>query len=313
MRKLAVVGLLILLVSAGCLQRKVEVTETTNEPQECLTSNLTLALTCYIPQDWDLLANLSAKFKNESLEWTIWNILKWEEENLRYDDFKNSSIILRPSEFLKIRKGVCTDYTVLTAGILLALNVTPIYVLIIHFSEMPTLHSAVAVEIGNYTFILDQKLPPHDLGSYWESFAYNGKVITFAEVYMLNIPGNVSYVGIWGVDRFRENDYTPTYYDAFKLSKETAKIFRRKTGLFPREELRVTIPPGFSEKKVWVFRFKMLRISYNPIFLQQYATMLAETIIGDSEVSKDLQTYKAFWTYAYWEGDDLVVKLFLAK
>ncbi|AMM53876.1 transglutaminase-like domain-containing protein [Pyrococcus kukulkanii] len=312
MRKLAVIVLLILLISSGCLQRN-KFTETTNEPQECLTSNLTLALTCYIPQDWDLLANLSAKFKNESLEWTIWNILKWEEENLRYDDFKNSSIILRPSEFLKIRKGVCTDYTVLTAGILLALNVTPIYVLVIHFSETPTLHSAVAVEIGDYTFILDQKLPPHDLGSYWESFAYNGKVITFAEVYMLNTPGNVSYMGIWGVDRFRENDYTPTYYDAFKLSKETAKIFRRKTGLFPREELRVTIPPGFSEKKVWVFRFKMLRISYNPIFLQQYATMLAETIIGDSEVSKDLQTYKAFWTYAYWEGDDLVVKLFLAK
>ncbi|AFK22664.1 transglutaminase-like domain-containing protein [Pyrococcus sp. ST04] len=317
MNKILAFIVVIIVLSSGCLGI---ISPPTNSPvtkvvapEECTTSNLTQALECYIKQDWPILLNLSEKFNSSSKAQVIWDLLKWEGEYFEYDNEKKSSIILRPSEFLKRRKGVCTDYTVLTAGILLALNITPVYVLLIHFAETPIMHSAVAVKIDNTTFVLDQRLPPKDLGSYWVEFAKEGKIITEAEVYEVQKPGNVLYTGLLTVPDFRNEDYNPTYFDAYKLSKILVGMFKNKTLLFPREELRISIPPGFKERKVWIFRFNDLKVVYHPTFSKQYAEMILEEILSEEDVKEDVKKHRIFWIYTYWEDQDLVVKLFLGR
>ncbi|AEC52200.1 hypothetical protein PNA2_1285 [Pyrococcus sp. NA2] len=297
MRRLLVLAIALMVLIAGCISR--------HEESSCTpTNDIIQALKCYIPEEIYLLREEASKIPGDNLEWKVWNILKWEDENLNYDETKESDIILKPSEFLMKRKGICTDYAVLTAGLLLASNITPVYLMIFHFAENPTLHAAIALNISGKLFILDQKLPPKRVDSYWFELAKKeGKIITFIEVYKVEL-GNVSKLKILIPTDFRLNK---TDIDPEKFNKMLIYEFRRRTGLLPRRELEIMLPTGFTERKIMVFEFEDFRILYDSVFMQQYVSFIVEYML------RRVNGYKVFWISTSLKGDNLVVKLFLAK
>ena len=132
---------------------------------------------------------LATELKGKDIRESAWNILLWEEDNIEYDYLKanvsppiiyytkdpyygvitnvevvggTSDYYQTPYETIKKGKGVCRDYAILTAGLLLAMNYSLVYVLDINYINKITGHVATAIKIDDQYFILDQHPPVRD-------------------------------------------------------------------------------------------------------------------------------------------------------
>jgi DNA-directed RNA polymerase subunit RPC12/RpoP len=115
------------------------------------------------------IANLANSLRGSSEIETVWNVLKWIDENIQYDDEKastNNPIINSPPETMQTKKGICSDYTLLTASLLLEAGIPDVYIL--HLHGIFEGHVSVAVVINGETYVLDQHIPPIGLAQYQE-------------------------------------------------------------------------------------------------------------------------------------------------
>ncbi|BAA29763.1 transglutaminase-like domain-containing protein [Pyrococcus horikoshii] len=309
MKKVSVIIFIVIMLGIGCLNLNESIKETCPR-----TSNITQAMSCYIPEDFEILKGVAEEIPGGTIEWKIWNILEWEEDHLSYDNNKGSDIILKPSEFIKVGEGVCTDYAVLTAGLLLASNISPVYLMIFHFMEDPTLHAAVAVNISGKLFILDQRLPPKNLDSYLIQFSkLEGKIILFAEMYKVEMKkGRVVVSGRKYLDLSNFGFY-PGNISLDMLENLLLSEFQRRTNLFPRIDLKTVLPQGLKERKVWMIKFENFKLFYDDTFVEQYSNFIADEILKNEKIKSDISRYSAFWISIKLEGDDLIVRLFLGR
>ncbi|MEM0226279.1 MAG: transglutaminase-like domain-containing protein [Thermofilaceae archaeon] len=106
---------------------------------------------------------------------TVWNVLKWLDENINYDYEKAKRSIpyyyYSPPETVKMRKGICVDYSLLTAALLLESGLSEAYIL--DLSSNFTGHVATAVVVNGRTYVLDQKMPPLRYEEYESYFSRN--------------------------------------------------------------------------------------------------------------------------------------------
>lgn len=113
------------------------------------------------------ISHIASRLKGGSLEETVWNVLKWIYENIKYDyekANKTDTYVYSPSETVKFGNGICTDYSLLTAALLLEAGVNEVYILEL-YPSLPIIcgssgHATVAVVINGRTYVLDQVLPP---------------------------------------------------------------------------------------------------------------------------------------------------------
>jgi transglutaminase-like putative cysteine protease len=122
----------------------------------------------------------------------VWNVLEWVDSNIEYDHGKASSSgarVFSPDETVQARRGVCADYALLTASLLLEAGVKEVYVLDIEVRSLGGLmregHVSVAVVISGETYVLDQHLPPLRLENYLEIVALRQYAIIGG--YLLNL------------------------------------------------------------------------------------------------------------------------------
>lgn len=101
------------------------------------------------PKNLSNISDLATKLKGSDIKESSWNILKWEEENIEYDFEKaelpppmirihstgrievvqgEENVFQLPSETISRRKGICGDYALLTASLLLKMDYRPIYI-----------------------------------------------------------------------------------------------------------------------------------------------------------------------------------------
>jgi len=159
--------------------------------------------------------NISSRF----LEYTstldrAWAVLEWIDENIEYNhtkaEYVNQSVELWDSlnesekeRYLNLtmlqaandtafalRSGICTDYAILTAALLLDANVSPVYVLSIDYWNQTIGHATVAIKINGTYFVLDQELPIIPLGNYyWYSIERGMGEIENVTFYRISLDG----------------------------------------------------------------------------------------------------------------------------
>ncbi|MDK2869831.1 MAG: uncharacterized protein PWP39_1066 [Pyrococcus sp.] len=309
--------LLFLVLTSGCIAPS---TPSFTQTPTCLEQekDLNKAIKCYLedPREIKALTNLSKSLKGPNEEWTIWNILKWEEENLKYDDNKPTNYILRPSEFLVKRKGVCTDYTVLTLGLLLTLNYSQVGFMIVHYAESTTLHSTAIANVSGTLFVLDQKLPPLDLGSYIVESGKAGKLITQGELYYVSKSnGSIIIEGptILGANDFIRQDYKIDEQELKSIEIALKTMIAQKSKLSQVYELKYSLPRGFKERRAWILKIPRFRVIYNPIFKEQYLETIIYHILEDEEIKEHIKTARGFYLEVTMEQEDLIIKFYLAK
>ena len=299
------------------------------------------ALSCMLgKEELKVISPLAEKLKANSTVQSVWNILEWEGEWISYDWEKakqpfarvviypngtekvvqgENNTIQTPYETIMKRTGICTDYTVLTDALLLAMNYSPVYAMEINFTTPPN-HAAAAMKINGWFFVLDQHLPPMDLGAYYRYWKDQGKEIPNATFYEISLGGeraSVKSLGVVSGTDFMKQDYTMTSREAKNLAIVMMNLLYEKFGIKADERLQNmengTLPSGYRAGWTWRVRYYNMADYYHPFFRDQYARWFLSGMMKNPEFMGYLQKSKAAWVDVRIEGDDLVVTIYLGS
>ncbi len=261
--------------------------------------------------------HLSRPLKGNTTSDTAWNILKWVDEHIEYNDTKaliSKTELQSPVETVNKGDGICSDYALLTASLLLNLDINPVYILNIKLykdSESGG-HAAVAVELNGDYFILDQHLPVMHIASYYYKNLYNCEEIQRIDIYEVTLSGekvNVSKTeSLYGY-QLRDKLYQVTEMDIEDIEDSTAGIITQnylwysedaslsgctdealQCSLEDNDECSVYLPSEFSEGLFLSFSIPAYR--YNPLLCDKEV----EWYIDSFDV--DMSIYDRFFVQA---------------
>jgi len=265
--------------------------------------------------------HLSLPLKGNTTSDTAWNVLKWVEENIEYNNTKalipeTEFQIQSPVETVNKGDGICSDYALLTASLLLNLDIKPVYVLDIrlYMDNKSGGHAAVAVKMNGDYFILDQHLPVMRIASYYYTNLYNCEEIQRIDFYEVTLSGekvNVSKKeSLYGY-QLRDRLYHVTERDIERIENITAEIIKQKypilsedtrlrgcteealnCSLEDKEECWISLPAGFSDGKFRSFSIPAYR--YSATTCDKEVEMQLSRISS----SVDLSSYDSFYVRA---------------
>lgn len=210
------------------------------------------------------------------------------------------------------RSGVCTDYAILTAVLLLEDNVQPVYIFDINYRDREVGHATVAIRVNGDYFVLDQNLPPIPLGNYYWSSIHSGMgEISDLTVYKVTLEENMEIKienWTWTSKDLKKMAYKFTDEDIELLSNLTKEYFIK---LYPwyKEDTRLKnlaekdleaiktkgnasnefLPPGFTSGMTFWWKS-------SEYFVLYYHPSLAEKLIkywwpGPAFLSEDWTEY----------------------
>jgi len=298
------------------------------------------ALACMLSRgELDVISPLAEELKGEDLAQSAWNVLAWEGEWLSYDWEKakqpfakviihpdgrqevvegQNNTIQTPYETIMKRTGVCTDYTVLTDALLLAMNYSPLYAMAINLTDLG--HAAALVKINGWYFALDQHLPPMDLGAYYRYWERQGNRIINATLYEIT-PGeekaNVKVLGVVAGKEILNQDYTMGDADARNLAVSMMNLLYEGFGLKADESLKTLsdgkLPENYRAGWTWGVTYYNLADYYHPFFHEQYTEWLVSQLLSNQEFVDYVQKSDAVWIEVKIEGEDLAFTIYLGS
>lgn len=260
---------------------------------------------------------LSEELRGKDCVESSWNILDWVEENIEYDSYKamlpSPTIVIRgkevtiqnpervyqtPFETLRLKKGICGDYAILTFALLRNLECTA-YILKVDFEKEEIGHLATIILADQY-YVLDQKLPPMDLGSYYKKWLREGKKITKVHIYdkgLLKASFNSSEI-----NKF---DYKITESDLRFLENKIREVLRQRLNEDPR------IPSGYWEYAKLKITFQNYAELYTPLFSEKIAEKIAKGVMRSVEETN--KKWRVFKLDLMPSSTDLIVEVQLAR
>ncbi|ASJ01980.1 hypothetical protein A3L09_01230 [Thermococcus profundus] len=263
------------------------------------------------PEERGILLNLSRSLKGKNQIESAWKILEWEDKRLTYDYGRAEPQFIPPSEFLSKGKGICGDYSLLTAGLLIAMNYSPVYVLAISFNDSETGHLTAAIRVGGKYLVADQHPPLMDLGTYyrhWAVYTANSSAkplhidrIEVYAVYWKDGRVNVRREGSMGRSEFMREDYNMTEGDARKLVGDlTSEIQRRfpnlkQDPLLLGSEKRDSPPEGYRSVSIFQATFPAYADYYIPEAHKGFVSLILDTLLENEELGRALETSDSFW------------------
>ncbi|CAD5243189.1 transglutaminase-like domain-containing protein [Thermococcus camini] len=209
------------------------------------------------------VSGLAGNFSSGPVLDRAWAVLGWVGENIAYNhtkaEYVNLSVSLWDSlnetaremyanltrvqaindTAYSLRSGICTDYALLTAGLLLEANVSPVYVLSIDYWNQTIGHATVAIEVNNTYFVLDQRLPPIPLGNYYWYLIYSGMgEIENVTVYRVSLDESGEVVvdnWTWSGDEIGNMAYRMTEDDVKLIESLTEEYLLEKYPAYHRD------------------------------------------------------------------------------
>ncbi|ABR54593.1 conserved hypothetical protein [Methanococcus vannielii SB] len=282
--------------------------------------------------------NISNALKGNSIEESIWNIIIFESENIEYDYEKallktptitywvNGKIevndpynntIQTPYETLLKKKGICMDYSLLTASILLNQNYSPIYILNFESKGNPG-HAATAVNLyGNY-YVIDQHPPILELFSYIDykknSENYQIDNITF---YRIELRDEKVHYDV-GFESVADYNISAEKYESIpSLSRNIMTLFEKNYDISSDSNIiyldsTTYLPKGYEKGITLKYFFEVT--SYDAIFHKQYSDWVFWHIKKDSALNGyRISDYNKIWVKSSHDGKKLTITLNLAK
>jgi len=296
------------------------------------------ALEAYLaPEELEKTKSFSYELNGDTIEDTIWNIVLFESENIEYDYVKAdyptpvikywvngeveienpNNTIQTPIETLSLKKGICTDYALLTASVLLNLNYSPVYILTFESEGNPG-HAAAAVNINGKYYIIDQQPPVLELFNYLdykknnENYAIQN--ITF---YKIEIKDEKVYYEV-GFERVQDYDSeSKKYSDIPELSKYLMDNFENNYGLSRDYNIQYLdsmeyLPKSYEKGATLKYFFTFP--GYDTVFNKQYAVWTFNHAVNNiNEENYKISDYNRIWVRSSYDGEKLTVIVNLAK
>ncbi len=291
---------------------------------------------------------LAERLKAKSPNQDVWNVLEWEGKNIRYNWSKarlpatvveywsgsqneqsRVEIVRKgiwyqtPGETVHRGSGICGDYAILTSALLLDMNITP-YPVIVNFTNGAG-HAAVFVKLKGWYFVLDQHLPPMDLGAYYREWKYyrsktfGSRTVENVHVYEVkrgDKEAEVADLGVLKLKQMLSENYNITNSDLYALSYGLMKRFE-SIGLKIDPNLKglkpgAYLPEGYSSGRYWTFTFPHYADYYNPVFYKQYVNYFFSQICRGA-VKIDAESCNRVWINCSVNGTDLVFHVLFAQ
>lgn len=249
---------------------------------------------------------LAKQVDGESYIDKIWNVLGWVDENVEYNYSKaeniQDAVIQTPFETAASGSGICTDYSILIAALLLNLDVNPVYILDISYMNESVGHATAAVKIDGELFVLDQHLPPIHIGAYYHTSLTNGHIISNITIYEIL---KTDVVEVRVVDSYDGKQIKEMYRgvedgDLKAIRNAISEKFRAAKGWFNEDtrlkniaeselECRISgktcpehyLPYGFS--KGVVLTVYEPAYYYHPALVEKFADMVVQELEGVDE------------------------------
>lgn len=261
------------------------------------------------------ISDYALKLKGKDCVESAWNVLKWVEENIEYDKQKASlpkPVILvkgrevevlnperfyqTPIETAKLRRGICGDFAIFTTAALLYNNCSAL-ILHLEFENEEIGHLSSVVLLDQF-YVLDQNLPPLDLGSYYKKWLKEGKKIQ-----------NLSVCEKTGCRKL-ELDNLPDYNFSFEDMELLRKILSERLGKSIFEDQSLDLKK-YRKSMIITVKFPDYADYYTPVFSSKISEMIAEKL--EKEIEKTNEKWNSFKITIQEIGNDIEIKLQLAK
>lgn len=238
------------------------------------------------------IVQLARRLSGATLRETAWNVLKWVEDNVSYDEAKakeKSGVLLSPPEMLNRKSGICGDYALFTAALLLESGFSEIYILLVKVNYHAR-HAAVAVMVDGRAYVLDQKLPPLRYEEYEDYMTrlfspYRASVEKVYRVALdgrrepmvsevspgrLLTSGRMNYAAVGNIVYRILQKYNPFLVWDPALEDTARKALEKKYSPF----VEVRLPHGYSEGMYYTIELHPAAVS------EAYAELLLDEVIG---------------------------------
>ncbi|MEM2895141.1 MAG: transglutaminase-like domain-containing protein [Archaeoglobaceae archaeon] len=226
-----------------------------------------------------------------------WKTLEWVQENIRYDyvkaslpppviTFKGRDVIIQsterfyqtPEETVRLGRGICGDIAILTTALMLRHNCKS-YVALVDFQNEEVDH-LVSLVFLDKLYVLDQNLPPMDLGSYYNKWLRAGKRIEHITIYDKGLKlGNLT------AEELRVQDQAFTKDDLKRLETLMASEMKKRFSFGALERFR--------EKLVLIVKFEEFADYYSDAFADKIAEFLVKRLLEKVEGDWDAFTLEA--------------------
>ncbi len=298
------------------------------------------AASCMLSErELNVIKPLGTALKGHNIEESAWNVLEWEGKNLHYNWTKanetpsyievrsngrtevvsgGGSELQTPYETIKRGAGICTDYTLLTDALLLSMGYSPVYMMGINLSK--SAHATAVVRIGGWYFVLDQHLPPMDLGAYYNHWKETGNPIinaTLYEIITAEDQASVKRIGFLNGTDFLKQTYTMDEHDALRLATGMEEVLSKEFNITADRRLSTSqngvLPQGYKSISAWSITFEEIAALYNPIFYNEYVNWLLGRILTHQGIAESIRHAKAIWIETKKEGGNLKVIIYVGK
>ncbi len=220
--------------------------------------------------------------ENLSIIDAVWLALKWVDENIAYDreKFEEGNYELRdPITMLKLRRGICMDYSGLLTAALLSIGVEPVYIVGIDNVN----HVTPAVKINNSLFVLDQVLPPIEISDYIDYILLGSRnTVSVFKYWIVN--GEVQLEAENNVELNITDAYPSDEFSAEVFNEAVRLFIKRHPELIPNSKLEPLLRAVGSELRMYTpvligygseGRYP-ITVLYSPLFREWWAKMLAD-------------------------------------
>ena len=280
--------------------------------------------------DKDLIKSLCYK----DIKQTIWKIAIWEENNIKYD-YEKSEIkenatyitdshgkiisinanpkrkIQTPKQTLKRKKGICSDFAILTSALLLRCHHQPIYI----FSTNN--HTFASVKINKNFYAIDQHPPINELSEHLHSLQKQYGPISKLQCYKIWMNNNKINLKEYNLNWSGKRRTVESETEHKTISESIIKILSKYLHIIPDENLKSNgktfyLPPSYKEGVILTITKEGVKI--DNIFKKQYGLWISYEIIKN--FSNELKNYNRFWISIVENNKNenkLIIKIHLAK
>ncbi|MBC7095520.1 transglutaminase-like domain-containing protein [Thermococcus sp.] len=293
------------------------------------------------------ISYLAIELKGQTIQESVWNILEWLQNNIEYDSYKaslpaptiqiseNGTIIgitggegteiQTPYETIKKGKGICTDYTILTLALMLEMDYSPVYAFEISFENSNTKHVTAAIKIDDEYFLLDQNLPPMDLGTYynkWALYREEKLLISNATVYEIQKSGEsltIKIIGIMLAEDFKNRNYDFTSANLAVMANDLMELFLENYPNLSKDfyisdiDKKVHLPYGYANRSTWKLELPNFIDYYTLTFHREFVKYFYRRFTENPKVVKDLSEFNRLWIRVERDQNTLRIVLNLAE
>ncbi|AFL95171.1 hypothetical protein CL1_0968 [Thermococcus cleftensis] len=193
---------------------------------------------------WAILEwiNATITYNHTKAEFVEESVVRWESlnETEKWLYLNLTRVQAINDTAYRLKSGICTDYALLTSGLLLEANVSPVYVLSIDYWNRSTGHATVAIKVNGTYLVLDQRLPPVPLGNYYWYSIYTGMgEIENVTVYRVSLDERGEVVvrnWTWRAERLKAMARAPGEGDIGSLGTLVEKLLVEKYPGYTKDE-----------------------------------------------------------------------------